>query len=321
MASSSPATSSSWWRRRSAVTGAGVASTTASATTTSVPDPTAHPSGARSSRPAGAESRTSTPRCAQPRGQRADERRHAPVERPEEWRPVGVGCGHLGAHRPHEAAPALGGRQQRRERRRGGHVVDRAGVDAADERIDQRVDDASTELVRHEGADGTVADRPTGVGPGQHRVAGEAEHAARAQDAGAGRGPEPRRDPERVPLGQRAEASAGPHGRAAGGDRHERVRQPHLPAQVDGLAPAPQEAVGTDVDDPAPQLLALQRAAEARRGLHQGDGGCAGPTPAPTGELPGRGQATDAAPDDDHPPRRHVRAPRPPRRSDRPAWQ
>ena len=160
------------------------------------------PPGTRSSRSAGAESRTSTPRSAQPGGQRADERRHAPVERPEERRPVGVGSGHLGAQRPHEAAPALGGRQQRRERRRGGHVVDRAGVDAADERIDQRVDDTPAELVRHEGADGTVADRPAGVGPGQHGVAGEAERAARAEDAGAGRGPEPGRDPERVPLGQ-----------------------------------------------------------------------------------------------------------------------
>ncbi len=140
-------------------------------------------------------------------GQRTYERRHAPVERPEERRPVGVGSRHLGAQRSHETAPALGGRQQRRVDGGGRHVVDRAGVDAADERIDQRVDDTPAELVRHEGADGTVADRPAGVGPGQHGVAGEAERAA--QRRGCRSGPSARTE-----SGSRARA---PRATCAGG--------------------------------------------------------------------------------------------------------
>ena len=152
---------------------------------------------------------TSDPPLPQARRQRLDQRRHAAVEGPEERRPVGVRCGDLGAQRPHEAASALGGRQERREGRGGGHVVDRAGVDAADEGVDQDVDDPLAELARHERPDGAVADRPPDVGPGQHGIAGEAERAADAEDAGAGGRPEPGGD-ARAP-GPRA-ACAGARG-------------------------------------------------------------------------------------------------------------
>ena len=175
MASKSPATSSSWGRRSAAVAGAGVASTTASAAISWLSDVTVHP-------PAGAcqtvgrrgASHVHAARL-QARGERAHQRGHAAVERPEERRPVGVGRRDLGPQGPHEAAPPLRGRQQRRERRRSRHVVDRAGMDAADERIDQHVDDAAAELARHQGSDRTVADGPAGVGSGQHGVAGEPE--------------------------------------------------------------------------------------------------------------------------------------------------
>ena len=81
-------------------------------------------------------------------------------------------------------------------------------------------------------------------------------------------------------------------------------------AQVDGLAPAAEEPVGAQVDDASPDVLTLQGATELRRRLEQGDRRRTGQRGRPTGQLPRRGQATDAAADDDHPPRRHVRAPR-----------
>ena len=251
MASNSPATSSSWGRRSAAVAGAGVASTTASASIS-------RPAARDDPRPArrttvepfgrGRSTHTSTPRARRPVASASTSDAMPSVERPEERRPVGQRCGHLGAQGPHQAAPALRGRQERRERGGGRHVVHRAGVDAADERVDQRVDDALAELARHEGPDGAVADRPPGVGPGQHGIAGEAERAADADDARARRGPEPGGDPEGVPLGQRAQASAGPDRRAPGRDGHERVGEPHLVAQVDRLGPAAEEPVGTQVD-------------------------------------------------------------------------
>ncbi len=179
----------------------------------------------RSRRSAGDERRTSAPRARRPAASASTSDAMPPSSDQKSGGPSGSGAGHLGTQRPHEAAAALGGRQQRREGGGGGHVVDRAGVDPADQRVDQRVDDALAELARHERADGAVADRPPDVGPGQHGVTGEAQRAADADDAGAGRRPEPGRDAEGVALGQRAQAPAGPHRRTPGRNGHERRRR------------------------------------------------------------------------------------------------
>ena len=192
-----------------------------------------------------------------------------------------------------------------------GHVVDRSGVDPADERVDHGVDDALAELAGHERADGSVADRPPDVGPGQHGIAGEAQRAAGTDDAGAGCRPEPRRDPEGVAVRQRAQATTRPHRRTPRRNGHERVGDPHLPAQVDGLAPPAEERVGSQVDHASADVVALQGTAESRRRLQEGDRRRSGRRSRATGQLPCRGQAADAAADDDHAPRRrrHVRAP------------
>ena len=121
---------------------------------------------------------------------------------------------------------------------------------------------------------GPMARSPIGPrtsGRGQQGVAGEAQRTPDAHDAGAGRRPEPGRDPEGVALGQGAQAPAGPDRRTAGRDGHERVGEPDLAAQVDRLGPAPEEPVGPQVDHAAPEIVALQGAAEARRGLEHGD--------------------------------------------------
>ena len=250
--------------------GAGVASTTASAPTVWPADETVHPSPARSSRSAGAESRTSTPRSPQARPERLHQGRHAALERPEEWRPVGVRCGDLGPERPHETAAALGRRQQRREGRRGGHVVDRTGVDAADQGVDEDVDDLLAQLARHERADGAVADRPPDVGAGQHGVAGQAdqrlahrghrcERSARTGWGCPARAPRgvPRRRPRahtdapRAPIGTSASASpTSRHSSIASG------RRPRKPSGPMSTARPPND-------------VAAQRAAEARRRLEQ----------------------------------------------------
>ena len=243
--------------------GAGVASTTASASTAWPPVEMPQPPPARWSRSAGADSRTSTPRSRRLRRERLHQRRHAALERPEERGPVGVRRGDLGPERPHETAAALGGRQERREGRRGGHVVDRARVDAADEGVDQDVDHLVPQLAGHQGPDGTVADRPPDVGARQHGVTGQAEHAREAEDAAASGGPEPGRDAQRVPFGQRAQAPPGPHRRAARRDRHQRVAEPDLAAQLDRLGPAPEETVGAHVDGASRRAT---RCATGRRG-------------------------------------------------------
>ena len=58
------------------------------------------------------------------------------------------------------------------------------------------------------------------------------------------------------------------------GDRHERVGEPDLAAQVDRLGPAAEEAVGAQVDDAAAEVVAAQGAAEAGRRLEHDDRGC-----------------------------------------------
>ena len=298
--------------------GAGVASTTASARAASPADHTDQASPARSSRSAASREPHVDLPLPQARRERPHQRGHAALERPEQGRARRVRRRDLGPECPHEAAAALRGGQQRREGRRGGHVVDRAGVDAPEERIDQDIDDLLAQLARHQGPDGAVADRAPDVGAGQHGIAGQAEHASRAEDPGAGGRPEPGGDPERVPLGQRAQASPGPHRCAAGRDRHQGVGEPQLCAQVDRLGAAPQEPVGARVDGPSRDDVAAQGAAEVWRRLEQHDRRGVGAALGTARQLPGRGQAADAATDDDHPPRRHVSWRRRRRRSRRP---
>ena len=256
----------------------------------------------------------------QARRQRLHQRRHAALERPEEGRARRVRSRDLGPQSPHEAAAALGGGQQRREGRRRGHVVDRAGVDAADERVDQDIDDLVAQLARHQGPDGAVPDRAPDVGAGQHGIAGQAQHAARAEDPGAGRRPEPGGD---------ARARA-PRAARAGVPGPRPMRHGPRSASACRRAPAPCTGRSPRAGAPGTRRGPCRRSVPRRRSLRKGPPrlgdasssttvGASLPALGTTGQLPGRGQAADAATDDDHPARRHVRWRRPRRRSRRPA--
>ena len=77
--------------------------------------------------------------------------------------------------------------------------------------------------------------------------------------------------PECVALGQGTQAPARPDRGAPGRDGHERVGQPDLSAQVDRLRAPSEEPVGAQIDDAAPELVALQWATESGRSLEHGD--------------------------------------------------
>jgi hypothetical protein len=185
-------------------------------------------------------------------------------------------------------------------------------VDAADEGVDQAVDHPLAELAGHEWPDGPVADGAAHVGPGEQRVARQAQLAAQPDDAGSGGGPESGGDAQRQATGQRAHPPAGPHPRSAPGDRDQGVSQADLPAQVGGLGPAPEEPVRSGVHRAAAELLAVQCTPEPGRRLDDGDVDPA-LTFRPAGQLPGRRQAADAATDHHHPAHGRL-SPRPPRR-------
>ena len=134
--------------------------------------------------------------------QGADERAHPLAKAPEQRRTRLVGPdGHLSAQSPHQAATALGGRQEGRVRRCGGHVVDRARVDTSEERIDQGVDYLPAQLAGHERPHRTVSHRPSDIGSREQRVAGQAQHACRTQGTRAHGRPEPGGNPSACPSG------------------------------------------------------------------------------------------------------------------------
>ncbi len=308
---SNAAASSSWGCNRVAVTGAGVASTTASATPGGPSDQTAQPSPSRSSRVTRADSRMSTPRPRRRSASVRTKRAMPPSRDQNRGGPSGSGAGTSARNariRPPRrwAAASSGGKTD---------AADMSSTEPAWMPPIRGSTSMSTtrcpNFARHQRPHGAVADRAPQVRPRQDGVAREAELAPDAEDARARRRPEPRRYAESEPVGQRAEPSAGPHGRAPFRDRDERVGESQFAAQVDRFGPAAQEAVGAHVDGAPPESVAAQCAAEVGRRLEHDDLRCVCAGPGAAGELPRRGQSADAAADDDHPRRRHVRAPRP----------
>ncbi len=237
---------------------------------------------------------------------------HAAVERPEERRSVGVGCRHLRPQGAHEAAPAPRCGEQRWEHRGGRHVVDRPGVDAPDEGIDQRVGHPRPELARDERADGAVAEWPAHVGSRQQRIAQQSQPAPRAQDAAARGRPDAGGHAEGQALGQGAQPAPGKDRGAPAGDRYQCVTELHVPGEPESLGAATEEAIGPHVHRPPSEGRTAQSTTEAVRGLEEDDGGPLAGRLGATGELPGRAEAADASPDHDDLPLAHVRRPGPP---------
>ena len=251
--------------------------------------------------PAGRPVRRAGPtrRAPQARGQRADERRHAALERPEERRPVGSGGGTSARRarmrpprrsRPPTMAGTSRRRTCRRPSRRGCHRSTdpprcrRHAGPACAPRGGRWNDRRSVPGRRAAGRTASRArpSRPrTPTMPeravGQNRVgipstcpSGSARRRPRAQTTHPG--PRRARASRRSPPGGtgRRPRADGPGTRRGPGRRRAR-RSPR------SAGPA-----------------------EARRRLEQGDRGRVRAGARPTGQLPGRGQAADAAADDDH---------------------
>ena len=276
MASNSPAASSSCGRKRLAVAGAGVASTTASASHALPADQMVHPSGERSSRSAGAESWTATPRSRRPAASARTSDAMPPSSDQKSGGPSGSGAGtsaRMARMRPPRRCAAAS---------RGGNVA--AADMSSTEPAWMPPISGSTNMSTTRRPSLCATRGPMERSPIGPRVSGRGSTASRARPSA----PRTPTMPERA-VGQNRVGipSAWPSGsvrrrpraqtdapRAAMGTSD--VADPHLAAQVDRLGPAAQEPVGAHVDDAPPTSVAPQRAAEARRRLEQGDRGRAG---------------------------------------------
>ena len=206
--------------------------------------------------------------------------------------------GNLSPEGPHETAPSLGRRQQRREGGCRRHVVDRAGVDAPDEGIHQPVDHPPPQLVGHQWAHRPVADGPAQVGPGQEGVPGQAGHAAQSEDARTRRRPEPGRDAQRQPFGERANPPTRPDPGPPAADGHERFAESDRVAEIERFGSATEKSIRAEIDHGAPERLTVQGAAQSGRCFDQGDPGRPGPRAGVAArQLPGRHQPADPSAD------------------------
>ncbi len=218
-----------------------------------------------------------------------------------EHRGPGVGwCRRLhGQEAPHEAGVAAGGVGDLGGGRGDAEAVGVAGVDAADE----GVDDALEHLVAEARAD-QLADRAVALGPvtGQFAgrvgrvvevAAGDLDGLGRHQAAG-GELVEVGGHAEDVGLGQAPQGA--PHPEVGGGlvGADQLVEQAQLLAEVDRPRHAGEEGVRAQLDGQAGEGLRLDLAAEAVARLEQDDLGLG-----VLGQLVGGGEAGDAAADDD----------------------
>ncbi len=258
MRASSSAASGTTSASSRAVARAGVASTTASACSTSASrvEPTTRfqpPSAAR------ARSRTVAP----VRTSRPAEAATAPRQPADAADEAGE-HGHVGGllqrvgGRPHQRAVPVEQRDDLRHRGAGGDLAGVAGVDAAEQRLDEPVDDLAAEPLLDQPADADVlavervagSPRPSRPGPGPRRTARRCRRA---------RGRRPARPSACAASAAAARATRGSRswwpgarcGPPAGG-----------PGQVDGLGPAVEHRLGADVDGDAADLGERELAAD-----------------------------------------------------------
>ena len=232
----------------------------------------------------------------------------AAVERPEDRRrrrPGRTGSGWPGdgggAETLHEAARQPVGSQQRREGGLGAEVVDAAGVDPADQRVDQALDHLVAEpgldhcpprpgrpvdpRIRPVGTD-QVEPRPAADRPGRGcRTGPAATPGGDAQVQPVGHHPQPAPRPQR-----RAPAPRGRPGRRC---------SPSSLHSCGGLGPPGQEGVGGHVDGPPAELGGADLAAGPAAGLEDDDPRARSPAPRRgPDQLPRGGQPGHAATDD-----------------------
>jgi hypothetical protein len=168
-------------------------------------------------------------------------------------------------------------------------VVGVAGVDAADERVDQALGHLVAEAAPHQGADGDVA---LGRVEGDGEVLGRSGQALRGHDARGGQLVEVGGDAEHLRLGQQPQRAPAPHVSPSRGGGHQVAVDAEGPAELDALGHAGQERVGGLVEGAAVERGRAQLAARGS-GVDDDDRGPA------DGQLAGGHEPGDPGADDD----------------------
>jgi hypothetical protein len=185
-----------------------------------------------------------------------------------------------------------GGRGQRGQRGPEREVLAAAGVDPAQ----QRLDDAVHQLLAHPPADPLGHRDVPGVGRvgGPRRVLPGPGQPPGRQQAGGGQLVEVGGHAHELPPGQRPDLAAGPDPGRGGARLAQLAGQAQLGDQPDALGPAGQQGLGAGVHLDAADLGDGQLPAQPRRALQHGHG------QAGVAEQERGGQPGDAAADDDH---------------------
>ncbi len=179
-------------------------------------------------------------------------------------------------------------------------VVDARGVDPADERVHQTVDDRSPESLADDRSHRPVANASAGS-VRDEQVGRHPERLTRAQDPRAGQRPPTGGHPEVQPVGHGGQAAACPHRGAGGSDRNQFVGQPELVAELGGFGTPGQEGVGGQVDRAAGEFGRSQLASHPIARLEYMHDRWGGTVPSRSGnQLPRRRQPGNAGADHGH---------------------
>ncbi len=241
-------------------------------------------------------------------GQPVGEAGGAPRQRPERRLRGGIGPlrragapAHGPTHPSHQAARLVGGGQEERKGGGGTELVDSAGVDAPDERVDEPVDHGLTEALADDLAHRAVAEAHPRPQVGAEQVPGHPGRLGRGEDPRSEQWEPAGRHPEVQPGGHHAQSPPGPDRGTAAPHGHHVPFQSELGAQVGGLRAPSQKGVGGQVDTAPGELGGPHLAADPVRRLEEMDlqrstGGRAGADH----QLPGGGQTGDTAAHDRH---------------------
>ena len=206
----------------------------------------------------------------------------------------GAGGGALGPQPLAQAAVGLHGLGELGRARAHAQLVGVAGVDPAEQRCDQHLEDLVAAAAPHQGADGVVATVVPRLGVEVVLLA-RPDKAFVGQDPRRGHRVEVGGHAEHQPLGEAPQLAAGPQVGRAGGRGGEAVVEAEPVAQLDGGRHPGEEGVGSLVEAVAGEGRGEELAAGALARLDEGHLHAR-----LLGQVERRGQAGDATAQDDH---------------------
>ena len=233
---------------------------------------------------------------------------HTAAQAEEEGRVGGNSLPPLGAQAEDQAAVAAGGAGQVGGDGGQAEAIGAAGVDAADERVDQALQHLAAEAAADDLGDRGVGGRPAGR---EDDVEGGAGRAGRTHDTSARERQRAQGHAEDEAVGEGAQLSSTPQPGAGGRRRHQLVAQAEVPAEVGSPGHPAQEGVGPEVEGDPALPGGADLPADPLGRFHDDD------VDAASLQVPGGGQPGDARADDDDPGlrQRRARRRRPPRRA------